>query len=985
MLQIYLFGALRLVSADHVLKFAALPKTLPLFAYLLLNRTKALPRPLLAYTLWPDVGEAEARSNLRRHLYELRRVLPAASADRPWLLVDNSTVQWNPAAAYWLDVADFEATAADLACRHEAVSLYGGDLLPELYEDWIFLERERLRNRFFDLLGQLMMQQAAQGDRTGAIRYGQQLLQHDPLREDVVRELMILRHEHGDRAGALQEYQRFVQRLRDELDVPPMLETSALYDAIARQLPLVGTSPITNGSGHAALRAKAEPSPPPTPHVVPALPLPDAPARTTPPTNLPAQLTSFIGREEEVAAVRALLTRQSDAARLLTITGPGGSGKTRLALEVGARLLNAETPVFRDGIFVLLLATVTDPGLVLPAIATTLGVKEVSGTTLLATLKAWLRDRNLLLILDNLEQLTAVAPCLAELLAAAPKLSLLVTSRKLLAIYGECEFQLPALATPEPDAVEQWETLSHYPAVALFLTRSRAVNPNFTLNRDNAAAIVEICRRLDGLPLALELAAARSKLFTPQAMIARLRDALSFLADSSHRTEARHQTLRATLDWSYALLDMPEQRLFARLAVFARRFTLDAVESVCSLADDLDVLDALKTLLDNSLVRQVELEGEMYFAMLVTVRDYARSRLPADELATLRERHLCYYLRMVQSAPQALYQKAQGVWLERLRYEEENLRAALAWAFAPQAGPTQIATGLKIVGALGRFWQVSGRINEANEWLNRAVALCNQAPVAAQVEVINQAGLFAQLRGAHAQALAYHERALTLARMLQEPRILAESLHHLGSATGRQGNYDRSIAALSESLAIQRTLGPTQDLSHLARTLNNLAATYQNNNEYLRSAPLLQESLALKERQGDQIGVAVALANLANNARLQGNYGAAAVHCRRSLELRRCLQDRLGMTNVLDQMAQLAFDCGRPQESARLFAASDAAHRAINASWSKVTRAEIDQTLGQLRTTLGEAAFDEIWQRGTGMALEEAVVFALREEVYQKV
>ncbi|HMN30270.1 MAG TPA: BTAD domain-containing putative transcriptional regulator, partial [Caldilineaceae bacterium] len=467
MLHIYLFGSFRLSYGGEPLRFASLPRTLPLWAYLLLN-PNPVGRDQLAGLFWPEVSETEARSNLRRHLHDLRRALPSPPPDQPWLLTEQETIQWNLAAAAWLDVTVFEQSAADINRLAEAVMLYAGDLLPNVYEDWIFFHRERLRVRFFDVLVALMQQAHERRDFAQAIRYAQQILQHDPIREDVVRQLMTLRHLSGDRAGALREYQQFAQRLREELDVPPMLETSALYDSIAQQ--------------SMAVVARGDRQTPALP-ATPAIPAPLGPVADShaAPNNLPAQLTTFIGREAELAAIQQWLLGPGETTRLLTLTGPGGSGKTRLALEAGARLARLAAPRYPGGVFVVWLATVTDPNLVIPTLANTLSVSESVGKSLLETLQDYLRHRRILLILDNLEHLTASARQLAALLTAAPGVQMVVTSRALLRLYGEQEFGVPSLSLPPSSEQVRPEEATQYAALALFVARSRAVNPNFVL------------------------------------------------------------------------------------------------------------------------------------------------------------------------------------------------------------------------------------------------------------------------------------------------------------------------------------------------------------------------------------------------------------------------------------------------------------------------------------------------------------------------
>jgi predicted ATPase/DNA-binding SARP family transcriptional activator len=914
MLKISLFGPLRLLYNDQPLKFAALPKTLPLFAYLLLHRAKPIPRTTLAFTHWPDLAEDEARSNLRRHLYELRRVLPTATEERPWLLTDNTSIQWNPAADYWCDVAAFEASPATPDGLAAAVQLYTADLLPELYDDWIFLERERLRNGFFAMLNQLIAQQSASGNCVAAIRYAQQILQHDPLREDVLRTLMSLRHESGDRAGALQEYQRFVQRLRQELDIAPMVETSALYDTIARHLPDLGSAPHPPPS-----LTLAKPAP--------VTPAPDQEESSTP-HNLPAPLTSFIGRDEEVAGVRNLVSRSTEAIRLLTLTGPGGSGKTRLALEVGMRLATSQPSLFTHGIYLVGLDAVTDPALVLPAIATTLGVKEQGAVPLHAALKAWLRDKKILLLLDNVEQVADVAPLLADLLAAASQLTLLVTSRKLLSIYGEHEF--PVLPLPLPDA-EDWhhpEDLASYAAVTLFITRSRAVNPHFTLNRENAAAVAEICVRLDGLPLALELAAARSKLFTPQALLPQLGRGLDLLVGTRHGAAERQRTLRQTIDWSYHLLEPASQRLFVRLSVFVGEFTLAAAEAVLTSGNGAiagersdEVIEGLFNLLNQSMVQRIEPthpeDTTLRFRLLLTLRDYAMAQLIASgEAATMQERHAHYYLAQMEQAASVQEVAKEGYWLDQMAAELDNLRAAFAWSRQTTAR-SEIAIRLAIAAA--NFWLKRGYLAEGQRWLEQALEGYDAVSPALQAKAFSTAGMLAWYQEAYGAAQSYLQRSLALWQTLgpdADQDALARVYLALGGIARQHDNYAAALQYHSAALAIQRTLNNRQGM---ADALHNLGVVKTFLGHYDAAQQCLEECYTIDCALGDQWGIFLDLNSWGVLDYLQGNYTVARTRLAEGLAIGRRLGAKTRLSLLLSHLGKVALAEANWDEANRCF------------------------------------------------------------------
>lgn len=905
MLRIHLFGALRLFSDEKPRKFAALPKTLPLFAYLLLNHTKAVGRTSLAFTLWPDSSEADARSNLRRHLYELRRVLPAAPDDCPWLLIDNQQVQWNPAAPCWCDLISFTQAAADPTRLAEAVDLYTADLLPDVDEEWLFAEREQLRNRFFEILGQLLAQARSQGDHPTALRYAQQILHADPLREDILREVMTLRYAAGDRAGALQAYQTFVERLRAALDVPPMVETSALYDTLARQLPESNPTPT------------APPVAPPPPPAAAALAEPAQP--TIPPHLLPAQLTSFIGREAEVAVLRNLLTRRTDPLRLVTLTGTGGSGKTRLALEVGTRLLALQPSPFPDGIYAVLLAAVSDPALVLSTIATTLGVKEQGATPLLTALTTWLQGKQLLLILDNFEQVTAAAAGLVDLLQAAPGLTLLVTSRKLLSIYGEHEFPVAPLELPDPDDWAMPERLTHSPAVNLFLTRSRAVNPNFTLTRDNAAAVAEICTRLDGLPLALELAAARSKLLPPQALLPQLARSLDLLVGAQHGLAERQRTLRRAIDWSFHLLDPDAQQLFARLSVFVGAFTLDAATAL--LPDEPNLLGLIEQLLNQSMVQLLEpanpAEPTLRFRLLLTLREYGLDVLTkGGELATMQARHAHYYLARAEQAASVTELANEGYWLDQIAADLDNLRAAFAWALGQ---PTQQELLLRLAVAAGNFWLKRGYLAEGRRWLEQALGQATTAAAVWQAQGYSTLGTLAWYQEDYGAAQTNLQHSLACWQTLgdaADQNALARIYLSLGGIARQHDNYRAAIDYHTAALTIQRTLNNQQGM---ADALHNLGVAEMYLGNYGEAQACFAECYAIDCTLGDQWGIFLDLNSWGVLDYVRGDYGAARARLEEGLALARGLGAKTRLSLLLSHLGKVALAETRWADANRAF------------------------------------------------------------------
>jgi predicted ATPase/class 3 adenylate cyclase len=486
--------------------------------------------------------------------------------------------------------------------------------------------------------------------------------------------------------------------------------------------------------------------------------------------NLPIQPTPLVGREKEVAEVCLRLSRPE--VRLLTLTGAGGTGKTRLGLQVAAEL----TDEFEDGVFFVSLAAISDPELVVPDVAGTLGVKETGGQPLLKSLEYYLREKHILLVLDNFEQVLEAAPMVSELLSAAPNLKVLATSRISLGLYGEYEYSVPPLDLPDLERAPSVERLSQYEAVRLFVERAQAAKADFSVTNENAPAVAEICHRLDGLPLAIELAAARIKLLTPQAMLARLGNRLKLLTGGARDLPERQRTLRGTIRWSYELLEEGEKVLFARLAVFSGGGTLEAIEAICDAEGDLpvDVLDGVSSLVDKSLLRQEEEEGgEPRFVMLETIYEYAREKLEnSGEAETIKRAHAEYFLALAEKAEPKLTTAEQGAWLERLETEHDNLRAALSWSL----GRKDQELALRLGGALWRFWFLRSHLSEGLQWLG---------------EVLSLRGGFTALR--------------------------AKALNGAGDLVWSQGNYDRAKELYEESLALSRQLGDKRGIAARAR------------------------------------------------------------------------------------------------------------------------------------------------------------------------
>jgi predicted ATPase len=604
------------------------------------------------------------------------------------------------------------------------------------------------------------------------------------------------------------------------------------------------------------------------------------------PNNLPLQPTPLIGREKEVSEVCERLSRLE--VRLLTLTGAGGTGKTRLGLQAAAEL----TQEFEDGVYFVSLAAIRDPQLVVPAMAGTLGVKEVGGQPLLENLEYYLGEKRMLLMLDNFEQILEVASMVAELLSVAPNLKVLATSRIPLRLYGEYEYSVPPLALPDPGRPPSVERLTHYEAVRLFIERAQAAKADFSVTNDNAPAVAEICYRLDGLPLAIELAAARIKLLTPQAMLGRLGNRLKLLTGGARDLPERQRTLRSTIEWSYGLLEEDEKVLFARLSVFAGGRTMEAIEAICDAEDDLpvDVLDGLASLVDKSLLKQEEgVGGEPRFVMLETIHEFARQKLQeSEEGEDIRRLHAEYFLALAEEGDPGLEEGSQQpVWLERLEEEHDNMRRALSWSLG-QGQDSELA--LRIGAALGEFWYLRGYWSEGRRWLEEALAKSSPAPTAACARALQRVSWLTYLQGDLDRAKEASEEGLGLEgvelfRTGGGDCTAAELQRVLGMVVGARGELERETELLEESLALSRK---GASLRGIAVSLFILGATWRARGDLERATQLLEEALTMFRETGDQALIASVLTHLGFTFLFQGDLERR----RPAKKPRRCFESR---------------------------------------------------------------------------------------------
>jgi predicted ATPase/DNA-binding SARP family transcriptional activator len=838
-----------------------------LLALLALHSGAPLERSWLAGVLWPDALGELSLYNLRRSLHGLREAL-GPEADR--LLAPTPRTLRLDLTGADCDVAAFDAAVrrGDAASLKEAAALYSGPLLLGCLEEWVLPEREARERAVLGVLESLAGSARERGDLADAAAQFGRALEIDALRETALRGWMETVSAQGRHAAVSEAYRSFRLRLRDELNADPDPETVALHRRLQREA-----------------RQSASPKTPP-PETAPTRP--EA-------AHLPVPLTALIGRGRETEAVAAAL----DDARLVTLTGTGGVGKTRLALAV-AHKLAAEFP---DGARFADLSPLADPKLMVQAVLTALGAWEAPGRSPSEALAEFLRPKRLLLVLDNCEHLVSASAHLSRaLLEQCPGLHLLATSREPLGVAGEVQWRVPSLSLPGDATMGTADS----EAVRLFVARARQVRPGWTPSEPEYAAVADIVRRLDGLPLAIEMAAARTRALPVAQIAARLGDAFRLLSGPGGGPVPRQQTLRAMLDWSWDLLDTREKALLARLSVFAGGWTLEAAETVCSGdgIEDFEVLDLLASLIDKSLVVYEETaDGEGRYRLLETVRQYGRERrTEADDTATLGGRHAAYCLALAVQSDKGLRRAEQARWLTRLAAEYDNMWAALAWY---EGQPDGVEGGLRLGSALWRFWTVRGDYSEGRQWMARALARdTGQVAPVAQANGLLIAGNLAYAQGDIAAARELYESALAIRRGLGDPKGIAISVSNLGLLDYVQGDLALARARFEEGLAIRRQI---DDQANIADSLINLGNVAHLQGDMAAAKALFEESLAVSRSGGDQRAVAAALGNLGVVALVQGDLAAARALDEESLAIRRQLGDQSGIAESLINLGAIAF------------------------------------------------------------------------------
>jgi predicted ATPase/class 3 adenylate cyclase len=739
------------------------------------------------------------------------------------------------------------------------------------------------------------------------------------------------------------------------------------------------------------------------------------------PNNLPLALTNFIGREREIAEVKRLLAQT----RLLSLVGPGGTGKTRLALQVAAELVDAEQ--FKDGVWFVELAPVAEAQLVPQTVASVLGVREASVQSVSENLTDYLRSKNLLLLIDNCEHLIEACAQLADtLLRACPHVRILATSREAVGIAGETAWRVPTLSLPKTRDSASIETLSSYESIRLFIDRALAAQPAFTFSHANAPFVVEICQRLDGIPLAIELAAARVKVLSPQQIAARLDDRFRLLTGGSRTALARQQTLRALIDWSHDLLPEAERVLLRRLSVFAGGWTLEAAEGVCAdkeeggrIEDEIfspsssilhpsDILDLLVQLVNKSVVTTDERADEMRNRMLETIRQYAQEKLrESGEAPRIRDQHLDYFVEFVEGADPELRGTEQETWLQRLDNDYDNIRAALEWSsHRPEVE-------LRLAAALWRFWRVRSYFSEGRRWLEGALARGLDAPPLARAKALMGAGSLANYQGDYAQARVLLTEALALSRQAGDKHSIATALNLLTHAQMMTGDFDNAQSALDESLAIFKELDDKRGMGYvyffmgsmflamdelvqarhvleqslallrgvgdrwwIGNTLLQLAWGINRQGDHERALALFDEVLAIGRTFEDKRGIARALLYIAEAKFYQGDYPTAHKEYVEALTLFQEIGDKWWGTVCLEGLAAVLAMQGEPERVARLLGAAERLHEIIGAPLLTAYRETRERTLAYANAQLDDATFAQLWSEGCALTFEQAIELA---------
>jgi predicted ATPase/DNA-binding SARP family transcriptional activator/DNA-binding CsgD family transcriptional regulator len=998
--RVWLLGGFRVSVGSRTIdedawrlrKAAALVKLVALAPGYRLHREQAME------ALWPDLGLSAASNNLRQTLHVARRTLhPDSEIASGYLSVSGEQLVLCPQGQLWVDVEAFEEAAdtarrsKDPAAYRAAIELYSGELLPEnRYEEWAESRRRELRQKFLSLLvelARLYEERGAEEELEPAVQALQRALAKDSTIEEAHVSLMRLYASSGRSGEALRQYERLSEALSGGLGAEPSASARALREEIAAgRFPATLTEPAGLPAGETVAGGGVGKH------------------------NLPTQRSSFVGREGEMVEVKRALAMT----RLLTLTGTGGSGKTRLALEVARELVG----VYPDGVWLVELAPLSEGKLVPQAVAKAVGVPEQSARSLADALVETLRAKEMLLVLDNCEHLVeAAARLVAVLLDSCPRLRVLATSREALSVAGESRWPVPTLSVPDPRRSPTVGELERSESARLFAERARHRHPYFTMGSENARAVAEICRRLDGLPLAIELAAARVGTLSVEQISEKLEDSLKLLTRGDRTAVPRQRTLRGTLDWGHDLLSEPEQKLLRRLSVFAGGWTLESAEAV-GWGNDIEqgeTLDLLSGLVEKSLVVSEPTEdGGVRYRLLEPVRQYALEKLEESKnVESVRRRHAEYFLALAEEAEPELWGPEDKAWLERLEAEHDNLRAALSWTLERR----EAEPALRLAGGLWRFWITRGYYEEGRRWFEGALekgertaarsrvlaglghlALwqgdLSRAKTAAQEGLklskeVGIKGMFAAdfliILGEVAMRTKEHnerakellEAALVLSRETGDRRGMAWSLGSLANVSSSQEDHERAKELYEEGLALSRELGGAETISV---QLLSLGYEFLLEGNHERATALNEEAATLLRNRGYRTGLEKALDNLGWAALVRGDHNRATELFEESVALCKELGDKSTAAESLEGLACTAAAKGEAERAARLFGAAQGQYETGGYHHTPRERALREPYMADARSRLNGAVWEAKLEDGRAMSLEEAIGYAMSEE-----